>query len=157
MKAWEKAEERQGNGQMWLRAGNVAGEAGGVKLRGFACQYWDFWTSLFTPLSAPAHKGWPPSVVRWQLTIQVFLALLGTLAPCHPTSAGRAHSLHQLLPSSENPQLPAHAGWTRQPVRGWGQGQGSLRPSAYRGLAGTGKAAGRASPSLKEALSVEQG
>lgn len=79
-------------------------------MEGSVCQSQDFWTSLFTLLSTPAHKGWPPSGVRWQLAVRAFLVFLGTLAPCHPISAGWEHSLHQVLPSSEDPRLPA-PGW----------------------------------------------
>lgn len=63
----------------------------------------------------------------------------GTLPPHE-----RKHCPHWLLPSAENPRLPA-LGWGALTARvGMGTGAGApLRPSAYGGLVGTGKAEGQ--------------
>lgn len=140
---------------MWFRVGNVVGEAGGVKLRGFVCQYWDFWIFFFIFLSVFVYKGWLFFVVRWQLIIWVFFVLLGILVFCYFIFVGRAYSLYQFFLFFENFQLLVYVGWIRQLVRGWGQGQGFFRFFVYRGLAGIGKVVGRVSFSLKEVFLVE--
>lgn len=52
---------------------------------------------LSSPLSTPARKGWPPSVVRWRLAVWAW----------HPATLYLLSSLQRLLPFSGNPHWPA--------------------------------------------------
>lgn len=88
-------------------------------VQGFVCWSWDFWTPLFTPLSTPARKGRPPSVVRWQLAVWAW----------HPATLYLLSSLQWLLPFSGNPHWPA-------------LGQGGHDSQCSAGAVGVGKALG---------------
>lgn len=116
-------------------------------VEGFICQSWGCWTSLFTPLSIPAHKGWPSSEVRWQLT---FLPSWGLWHPATPYlprgSTARTRSLYPLITVAYQ-----HQGRVEMTARArMGTGAWcSLHPSAYRGLVRTRKAASRSYSHLK--------